>query len=90
MLNLTGTKDSNNIIINKLKLSAINGLARHYKNGKNLEKAFYLYQKAAENGNKNAMNNLAKCYKYGKGTEKNLEKHFICIKKQLKMAIRKQ
>ena len=55
---------SNNI--NWLKQSmendedTINNLAIHYKNGKeaekDLEKAFYWYQKAAENGNLNAMN----------------------------------
>src|SRR5436190_248752 len=53
-------------------------LANSYYNGegteKNLEKAFYWYQKAAENGNNNAMYNLARCYKNREGTEKNLEK----------------
>ncbi|GBC14530.2 kinase-like domain-containing protein [Rhizophagus irregularis DAOM 181602=DAOM 197198] len=44
--------------------------------GKNLEKAFYWFQKAAENGDIAAMNNLAKCYENGEGTEKNLEKTF--------------
>src|SRR5436305_7846672 len=52
-------------------------LAKFYYNGegteKNLEKAFYWFQKAAENGDVNAMNNLAACYHNGEGTEKNLE-----------------
>jgi len=55
-------------------------LAACYKNGKgterNLEKAFYWYQKAAKNGNNDAMNSLAICYTYGVGTEKNSEKAF--------------
>jgi TPR repeat protein len=42
----------------------------------NLEKAFHWYQKAAENGVKDAMFCLAIYYKDGKGTEKNLEKAF--------------
>ncbi|PKC53201.1 hypothetical protein RhiirA1_479789, partial [Rhizophagus irregularis] len=59
---------------------AMNNLALHYKNGKgtekNLERAFYWYQKSAENGDEDAMFNLALHYKNGKGTEKNLEKAF--------------
>ncbi|GES75100.1 kinase-like domain-containing protein [Rhizophagus clarus] len=43
---------------------------------KNLEKAFYWFQKGAENGNEIAINNLASCYENGEGTEKNLEKAF--------------
>src|SRR5438045_2325730 len=56
-----------------------------YQNGgrteENLEKAFYWFQKAAENGNGDAMNNLATCYENGKGTEKNLEKAFYWFQK---------
>src|SRR5437773_4818974 len=56
----------------------MNNLAACYYNGegteKNLEKAFYWYQKAAENGNNDAMNNLAYSYYNGEGTETNLEK----------------
>ncbi|CAB4428139.1 unnamed protein product [Rhizophagus irregularis] len=56
-----------------------------YKNGKgtekNLEKAFHLYQKAAENDEENAMNSLAICYENGEGTEKNLEKAFYWYQK---------
>ncbi|PKC00414.1 HCP-like protein [Rhizophagus irregularis] len=55
-------------------------LANCYRIGegteKNLEKALYLYQKAAENNIKEAMFNLAICYYYGEGTEKNLEEAF--------------
>ncbi|EXX67755.1 Shc1p [Rhizophagus irregularis DAOM 197198w] len=43
---------------------------------KNLEKAFYLYQNAAEKNHIEAMFNLAKRYYNGEGTEKNLEKAF--------------
>ncbi|RIA87949.1 hypothetical protein C1645_827104 [Glomus cerebriforme] len=60
-------------------------LALCYYNGegteKNLEKAFYWYQKVAENGNEIAMNNLATRYKNGEGTEKNLEKAFYWYQK---------
>ncbi|GET53926.1 kinase-like domain-containing protein [Rhizophagus irregularis DAOM 181602=DAOM 197198] len=73
--------------INSLKELAENGdkgamfnLANCYKNGegteKNLDKAFYWYQKAVENGNEDAIFNLAICYRNGEGTEKNLEKAF--------------
>src|SRR5438874_11172263 len=41
---------------------------------KSLEKAFYWYQKAAENCDEFAMHRLAECYYNGKGTEKNSEK----------------
>ncbi|RIA83385.1 hypothetical protein C1645_833896 [Glomus cerebriforme] len=80
--------------------SAMNNLATCYYNGKgtekNLEKAFYWYQKAAEDGNeaaminlaalaesgnKVAMNNLANCLFNGEGTEKNLEKAFYWYQK---------
>ncbi|CAB4419710.1 unnamed protein product [Rhizophagus irregularis] len=58
----------------------MNNLAICYYNGegveKNLEKAFYWYQKAAENGNKNAMLSLINNYINGEGTEKNVEKAF--------------
>src|SRR6266540_2154481 len=60
-------------------------LAIYYENGKgtekNLEKAFYLYQKAAENGYISAQNNLAILYENGDGTEKNLEKAFYWYQK---------
>src|SRR5437763_561994 len=60
-------------------------LAALYNNGegteKNLEKAFYWFQRAAENGNTDAMNSLATFYENGKGTEKNLEKAFYWFQK---------
>ncbi|CAB4441454.1 unnamed protein product [Rhizophagus irregularis] len=61
----------------------INSLERSAENGieKNLEKAFYWYQKAAENGFTNAMYYLAICYDNGEGTEKNLEKAFYWYQK---------
>src|SRR5436305_5237353 len=59
---------------------SMNNLALRYYNGegteKNLEKAFYLYQKAAENGYIIAQYNLAMLYYNGEGTEKNLETAF--------------
>jgi TPR repeat protein len=52
----------------------MNSLAICYENGegaeKNLENAFYWYQKAAENDNIVAMYNLAICYENGDGTER--------------------
>ncbi|CAB5179834.1 unnamed protein product [Rhizophagus irregularis] len=52
----------------------MNNLAICYENGegteKNLEKAFHLYQKAAENGDKEAQFNLGVCYEEGIGIEK--------------------
>ncbi|RIA81548.1 hypothetical protein C1645_716941 [Glomus cerebriforme] len=65
----------------------MNELACCYYNGKgtekNLEKAFYWYQKASENenGNEIAMIGLAICYESGFGTEKNLEKAFYWYQK---------
>ncbi|RIA78640.1 hypothetical protein C1645_842787 [Glomus cerebriforme] len=64
---------------------AMNNLAIFYENGfgteENLEKAFYWYQKAAENGNSDAMCNLAIFYENGFGTEENLEKAFYWCQK---------
>ena len=58
-------------------------LLYHYgvKTEKNLEKAFYWYEKAAENDDNNAMYNLAICYENGIGTELNLEKAFYWYQK---------
>jgi len=39
----------------------------------NLDKAFYWWQKAAEQGNPMAQNNLGWAFMYGKGTEINLD-----------------
>ncbi|CAB5186055.1 unnamed protein product [Rhizophagus irregularis] len=50
---------------------------------KNLEKAFYWYQAAAENGVEEAMLSLANRYYNGKGTEKNLEKAFYWHQKSI-------
>jgi TPR repeat protein len=51
--------------------------------GKNvdLNKAFYWYEKAANNGNLSALYHLGKCYQFGKGIEKNLSKAFEIYKK---------
>src|SRR6266498_2153131 len=56
-------------------------LHSHKKIEKNLEKAFYWYQKAAENGHIKAQYNLAILYEDGEGTEKNLEKAFYWYQK---------
>ena len=60
-------------------------LAYLYHNGKgiekNLEKAFYWYQKAAENSYNAAQYILSTLYKDGKGTEMNLEKSFYWCQK---------
>ncbi len=57
-------------------------LALLYEMEKNLEKAFYWYQKAAaENGHIKAQYNLGILYKEGEGTEKNLEKAFYWYQK---------
>ena len=65
--------------------NAINCLALYYFIGKgtekNLEKAFYWYQKAVKNGNEIAQCNFAICYYNGEGTEKNLEKAFYWYQK---------
>ena len=70
----------------------MDSLAICYDNGegteKNLEKAFYWYQKAAESGLEMAQNNLALLYKNGEGTEKNLEKAFYWYQKQQKMVLK--
>src|SRR2546430_2679191 len=48
---------------------------------KNLEKAFYWYQKAAENGYNDAQCNIAYLHYIGEETEKNLEKAFYWYQK---------
>ncbi len=64
---------------------AIYSLAQFYKNGKeiekDLEKSFYWYQKAAENGFIKAQYDLALLYQEGKKIEKNCKKLFIGIKR---------
>ncbi len=63
----------------------MNNLAVCYKNGegieKNLEKAFYWYQKTAENGVKVTQFNLATLYLDGERTEKNLEMSIYWLQK---------
>src|SRR3990170_3029559 len=75
---MSNPKDSNNNnnLLERIAEDAKYSLANLHGKGieKNLEKAFYWYQRAAENGNKFAMNGLAICYKNGEGTEKSLEK----------------
>ncbi|RIA94269.1 hypothetical protein C1645_818259 [Glomus cerebriforme] len=60
-------------------------LGNFYENGenieKNLEKAIYWYNKAAENGNDVAQYNLGKHYRLGKGVEKDEVKAFEYYKK---------
>ncbi|POG76297.1 kinase-like domain-containing protein [Rhizophagus irregularis DAOM 181602=DAOM 197198] len=60
-------------------------LAAYYRDGveteKNLEKALYWYQKAAEKDHTIAMFNLANYYYNGKGTEKNFKKAFYWYQK---------
>ncbi|MFI3230555.1 MAG: tetratricopeptide repeat protein, partial [bacterium] len=55
-------------------------LGNCYKNGeeveKDLDKAFELYTKSAEQGNANAQFNLGVCYKYGIGTKQDYNKAF--------------
>uniref|UniRef100_U9SND5 HCP-like protein n=1 Tax=Rhizophagus irregularis (strain DAOM 181602 / DAOM 197198 / MUCL 43194) TaxID=747089 RepID=U9SND5_RHIID len=74
--NIPGPPEKIKTPIQLTKLAANHGdkaimfiLARHYMNGegteKNLEKAFYWYQKAAENSNEKAMFYLAECYVTG-------------------------
>ncbi|PKK65004.1 kinase-like protein [Rhizophagus irregularis] len=46
-----------------------------------LKKAFYWYEKAANNGNSSALYHLGKCYQFGKGIEKNPSKAFEIYKK---------
>ena len=58
------------------------------RNRKNLEKAFYWIQKAAENNDMNAMNKLATCYYNEEGTEKNLEKAFYWFQKVAESGVR--
>src|SRR2546423_1223039 len=89
MSNLTNIKDSSNNI-SCLELSAAEdndevkqfNLALLYEEeAENVEKAFYWYQKEAENGNNNAQYSLARLYYNGEGTEKNLEKAFYWYQK---------
>jgi len=48
---------------------------------KDLEKAFYWFQKSAENGNEIAQYNLGECYELGNGVNKNEVKAFEWYKK---------
>ena len=48
---------------------------------KNLEKAFYWYEKAAESGFEEAQFTLAHLYENGKGIEKNLGRAFYWYQK---------
>src|SRR5438105_4476132 len=54
----------------------------YFKSDEKIEKAFYWFQKAAENGYKVAQHNLALYYN-GEGTEKNLEKALYWSQKVL-------
>src|SRR6266487_5940600 len=48
---------------------------------KDLNKAFYWYEKAANNGNLSGLYYLGKCYRRGKGVEKDEKKAFELFKK---------
>ena len=65
MSNLTNIKDSSNII-SCLEQSEQSLL--YEEEAENVEKTFYWYQKAADNGNDVAMYNLAICYENNEGT----------------------
>lgn len=71
--------------------NAQNSLGCLYGDGrgteKDLQKAFYWFQKAAENGNEVAQSNLGECYELGDGVEKDEVKAFEWYKNQLKMDI---
>ncbi len=54
----------------------------------NYKKAFYYFQKAAENGNKFAQYNLGNCYKNGEGVEKDTKKHLYYVTNQLNKDIK--
>src|SRR3954452_22862002 len=63
----------------------MNRLSFYYKDGiateKDLEKALYWFQKAAEGGLVDAMYDLALCYEDEEGIEKDLEKAFYWYQK---------
>ena len=58
-------------------------LAETYDEGRprNLKKAFYWYNIAAERGNHHALNNLAYLYEHGRGISKNRKKAIYYYKK---------
>ena len=55
----------------------MNVLTIHYKYEKNLDKAFYWHQEAAERGDNQAMNDLAVCYKNSEGQKRIQKKPYI-------------
>src|SRR5688572_30400430 len=73
--------DWNQELVDNGHINAQYNLAQKYYEEKNLEKAFYWYQKAAKNEDINAQNNLGWLYQNGFGTEKNLEKAFYWYQK---------
>ena len=68
-------------------VDAQNNLGLCYKNGdgveKNLELAFYWFQKSAEQGNADAQYQVGYCYENGEGVEKNLELAFHWFQKSV-------
>src|ERR1044072_5113179 len=56
-------------------------LGNLYEDGGNLNKAFYWYEKAANNGNLSGLYYLGRCYRFGRGIDKDEKRAFELIKK---------
>jgi TPR repeat protein len=87
------TKKNKNMEIKIHKILYFEGLRRigiNNYNGtgtkKNYKKAFYYFQKAAENGNRIAQYDLGNCYRDGKGVEKNSRKALELYQKSANQA----
>src|SRR5437764_12698934 len=73
-----------NCLHNSIENSSICGqvyLGNLYEDSRDLNKAFYWYEKAANNGNLSGLYYLGQCYRFGKGIEKDERKAFELIKK---------
>ncbi|GET03244.1 kinase-like domain-containing protein [Rhizophagus clarus] len=75
---------NNQIIANKSMSYGQNSAGYCYDCGigtkKDFKKAFYWYEKAANNGNRKAMHNVGRCYINGNGVEKDYNKAFESFK----------